>query len=187
MKKSMHDRYEATYDNRLIIDVSVKSVESLYHNFDKSAPYYRKELDQQFVDYLTDCVAEIGSRPFIIRISLEKMPDAKHIDRINNSINNYYIYLREIELRQMKRMFRRSFIMFAIGLVFLISAILATRSLPSHRGVAYEVFAQGLTIAAWISLWESLANIFLEWHPFRENIRQYSRIIESQVIFRPLQ
>jgi hypothetical protein len=87
----------------------------------------------------------------------------------------------------MKRMFRRSFIMFAIGLTFLIGAILATRSLSSHRGVAYEVFAQGLTIAAWISLWESLANIFLEWHPFRENIRQYSRIIESQVIFRPLQ
>jgi len=53
------------------------------------------------------------------------------------------------------------------GLVLLVLAILANRNLSLHKGVIAEVFARGLTIAAWISLWEALVNIFLEWQPHR--------------------
>jgi hypothetical protein len=186
MKKTAIDRYEIIENDTVAIDVSVKSFEDLYDKFDKTAPYHSKELDQKFVDYLTDCVQEIGKHPFVVRISLEKMPDETLMDRVNNSINNYYIYLKGIEVRLMKQMFRRSIILFAIGFVFLVLAILVNRSLPSDHGVIAEVFAQGLTIAAWVSLWESIANIFLEWYPHKENIRLYNRIIESKTILRPL-
>jgi hypothetical protein len=186
MKKSAIDRYEIIENDTVAIDVSVKSFEDLYDKFDKTAPYHSKELDQKFVDYLTDCVQEIGKYPFVVRISLEKMPDELLMDRVNNSINNYYIYLKGVEVRLMKQMFRRSIILFVIGFVFLVLAILVNRGLPSNHGVIAEVFAQGLTIAAWISLWESIANIFLEWYPHKENIRLYNRIIESKTILRPL-
>ena len=186
MKKTAIDRYEITEKNQAVIDVSVKSVEHLYHDFDKTAPYHRKELEQEFVDYLTECVREMGKHPFVVRISLEKMPDETLMDRVNNSVNNYYIYLKELEIRSMKGMFRRSVILFVVGLVLLVLAILVNRSLSLHQGFVAEVFAQGLTIAAWVSLWESIANIFLEWHPHKENIRLYNKIIESQIVFRPL-
>jgi len=65
-------------------------------------------------------------------------------------------------------------------------AILATRGLAANKGVVAEVFAGGLTIAAWVSLWEAIVKIFLEWHPHRENIRLYNRIIEGRVVFRCL-
>ena len=84
----------------------------------------------------------------------------------------------------MKHMFRRFSILFVVGLVLLVLAILATRRVSLHEGVVAEVFAQGLTIAAWVSLWEALVNIFMEWRPHRENIRLYSRITDSDVIFR---
>jgi hypothetical protein len=186
MKKTNIDRYEITEDNIVAIDVSVPSIEHLYDRFDKTAPYHRKELNQKFVDYLTNCVQEIGKHPFVVRISLEKMPDETLIDRVNNSINNYYIYLKGVEIRLMKRMFRRSIILFVIGFILLVLAILVSRSLSSDHGVIAEVFAQGLTIAAWVSLWESIANIFLEWYPHKENIRLYNRIIESKTILCPL-
>ncbi|MBC8395027.1 MAG: hypothetical protein H8E17_20960 [Deltaproteobacteria bacterium] len=184
MKKTIIDRYETTEKNQAIIDVFIHSVERLYHDFDKTAPYHRKELDQEFVEYLTECVQEIGKYPFIIQISLEKMPDKILMDRVNKSINSYYIYLKEVEIRSMKHMFRRFSILFVVGLVLLVLAILATRRLSSHEGVIAEVFAQGLTIAAWVSLWEALVNISLEWRPHRERIRLYNRIIDSRVVFR---
>jgi hypothetical protein len=151
-----------------------------------TAPYHRKELDQEFVDYLTDCVSEIGKFPFVVRISLEKMPDEALADRINNSVNNYYIYLKAIEIRAIKSMFRKSAVLFTVGSVLLILAILATRGLASNKTFVAEVFSQGLTIAAWVSLWEALVNIFLEWHPHKDNIRLYNRIIESKILFRHL-
>ena len=186
MKQTIIDRYEITEDRKVVIDVSIKSVEHLYHNFDKTAPYYRKELDVAFVDYLTECVQEIGKYPFVIRISIGKMPNKTLTDRVQRSINSYYIYLKEIEIRAMKRTLRRFTILFVTGLVLLILAILATRRLALHGGVVAEVFAQGLTIAAWVSLWEAIVNIFIEWRPHRENIRLYNKIIDSQVIFRHL-
>ena len=184
MKKTVIDRYEISKSDQVVIDVSVQSIEHLYHDFDKTAPYYRKELDQEFADYLTECVHEIGKHPFIIRISLEKMPDETLVDRVQKSVDSYYIYLKEIEIRSMNSMFRRFVILFVVGLVLLVFAILATRRVSLHEGVVAEVFAQGLTIAAWVSLWEALVNIFMEWRPHRENIRLYSRIIDSRVIFR---
>ena len=186
MKKTIIERYEKTEKNQVIIDVSIQSVEDLYHDFDKTAPYHRKELHQEFVDYLTECTQEIGKHPFIIRISLEKMPGKALIYRIKKSLNNYYAYLKEIEIRDMKRMFKQFVILFVLGLALLVLAILASRRLTSHEGVIEEVFARGLTIAAWVSLWEAIVKIFLEWPPHRENIKLYNRIIDTEIIFRCL-
>ena len=184
MKKTIIDRYEKNEKNQVIIDVSVHSVEHLYNDFDKTAPYHRKELDQEFADYLMKCIQEIRKHPFVIRISLEKMPDEKLMERVQKSVNNYYAYLKEIETHSMKLIGRRFVILFVTGLVLLVLAILANRNLFLHKGVIAEVFARGLTIAAWISLWEAIVNIFLEWQPHRDNIRLYDRIIDSRVVFR---
>lgn len=184
MKKAIINRYETNQDNQVVIDVSVQSVEQLYHDFDKRAPYYRKELDPEFVDYLCECVHEIGKHPFIIQVSIEKKPDEIVTERLIKSINCYYDYLVEMEVRSIKKVFRRSIILFLSGVFLLIFAIIVTRSLSLHRGVVAEVFAQGLTIAAWVSLWEALVNIFLEWHPHKDNIKLYKKVISSPIIFR---
>lgn len=35
----------------------------------------RKDLDQSFVDHLTDCAREIRDHDFVVRISLSQIPD----------------------------------------------------------------------------------------------------------------
>jgi hypothetical protein len=54
MKKSIISRYERTEKNEVIIDASVRTVEDLYNNFDRTAPYLKKDLDQDFVDYIIE-------------------------------------------------------------------------------------------------------------------------------------
>lgn len=186
MKKTVLERYELTDKNEVVVDVSVPSVDRLYHNFDKTAPYHRKELDEELVYYITECVQEIGNDPFIIRFSLENFPAGEVMQRVQNSINSYYAYLKEIEMRSMKRMIKRFLVLFVVGLVLLVLAIVATRRLANNQSVIAEVFAQGLTIAAWVSLWEAAVYIGLEWKPRRENITLYNRIINAPVVFRYL-
>jgi hypothetical protein len=187
MKVPITSRYEFTDKKEVIIDVSVQTVEHLYNNFDRTAPYTKKELDYELVDYLVDSVREIRKHNFIIRISLAKPPDKTLTDRVRKSINTYYAYLKELEFRSLKTMFKRSAILFAVGLVILAMAIEVTRRLSMQQGVLTEVFAQGLTVAAWVSLWEAMANLFLEWGPHRKNIRLFNRIINAPVVFRPLE
>jgi len=187
MKRTIEDRYERTEDGQIVLDVSVQSVEHLYNDFDRTAPYLKKDLDQAFVDHLTDSVREIRDRDFVVRISLSQMPDEIVMERVRKSIRTFHTYLRDLELRAVAALLRRSSVLFVIGLVLLALAIEVTRRVSSDEGVLAGVFAQGLTIAAWVSLWEALANLFLEWHPHRQNIRLYGRIMNAPVVFRQFQ
>jgi len=186
MKKSILSRYERTEKNEVIIDASVRTVEDLYNNFDRTAPYLKKDLDQEFVDYVIECVREIGKSDFVIRISLSNMPDDAVMSRVQSSIQTYFQYLQETERRALRAMFRRSMVLFAIGLTLLALAIMATRRFSSSEGVLAEVFAQGLTVAAWVSLWEAIANLFLEWYPHHQDIKRHARVINAPVLFYPL-
>ena len=184
MKRTIVDRYERTENGQIVLDVSVQSVEHLYNNFDRTAPYLKKDLDQSFIDHLTESVREIRAHDFVVRISLSQMPDEKVMERVRKSIRTFHTYLRDLELRAVGAMLRRSSVLFVIGLVLLALAIEATRMVSSNEGVLAGMFAQGLTIAAWVSMWEAIANLLLEWHPHRQNIRLYSRIMNAPVMFR---
>jgi hypothetical protein len=184
MKKTILDRYAVTEDGRIVIDVSVRSVEQLYHDFDRTSPYHKKELDQEFIDYLTDCVREIRKSDFVIQISLENEPNDTVKERVDKSIDNYYLYLKELEMRALQTMFKRFLILLGIGIVFLVLAVLTTRRLTVNQGVVSEVFASGLTIAAWVSLWEAIVLLFMEWQPHRHNIRLFNKIVDAPVRFR---
>lgn len=186
MKKTILERYAVTDDKRVVIDVSVRSVEQLYHDFDRTAPYSKKELDQEFAEYLTDCAREIGKSDFVIQISLGNEPGEQLKERVGKSIDNYYLYLKELEMRALRTMFKRFLILFGVGIGLLILAVITTRQLPTREGVISEVFAGGLTIAAWVSLWEAIALLFLEWQPHRHNIHLFNRIIDAPVWFRVL-
>jgi hypothetical protein len=186
MKKSIISRYERTEKNEVIIDASVRTVEDLYNNFDRTAPYLKKDLDQEFVDYIIECVREIGKSDFVIRISLMNMPDEPVMNRVRSSIRTYFQYLQETEKRALLVMFRRSIVLFTIGLALLALAIVATRRFSSSEGVLTEVFAQGLTVAAWVSLWEAIANLFLEWFPHRHGIKRHIKVTNAPVMFRHL-
>lgn len=183
MKTPILSRYELTPEKEIVIDVSIETVEHLYSNFDLTAPYHIKELEQEFADYLIDCVREIHNHPFVIRISLLRMPDETRMERVRRSVKNYFRYLRELELRALKAMFKRSAILFAVGLVLLVFAIKVTSRMSHNPSVPGEVFAQGLTVAAWVSLWEAMAKLFLEWYPHKQNLSVFKRIIDAPVTF----
>ncbi len=59
MKMDVMSRHEFTEDDLVIIDASAHTVEDLYNNFERTYDYIKKDLDQDFVDYLICCVREI--------------------------------------------------------------------------------------------------------------------------------
>ena len=55
MKRHLLSRYERGVDGSILIDVTATRTEDLYSDFDRSAPYVRRDLDQDLVDYLVYC------------------------------------------------------------------------------------------------------------------------------------
>ncbi len=183
MKKQILDRYSRTPDNKLIIDIAAGKVADLYNDFDKHAPYRKKELDQDLVEYLIDSVSEIGKEAFVIQFRLNTFADNELTRRVQSSVHNYFLYLKELELRELARMTRTAFILFFIGVAILFLAVWINQEIPGHENVISNVFAEGLNVAAWVSLWNAIATYLVNWAPHRRQIRMYERISEAKILF----
>jgi len=185
MKRDILERYDQTDDGHVVIDVYASKVEELYEDFDKQAPYHRKDLDEELAAYLIDCVREIGQVGFIIRISLDGIPSADIQDRIKTSFRKFFMYQRELESASMKLLLRKSLMFSFSGIVLLFGSLwLSGFMAPApERSFYQQVMVEGVTIAAWVSIWESLSILLVNWWPSRQRIRFNSLIANAEVRF----
>ena len=184
MEKGILERYARTPDGKVIVDIAASRVEELYNNYDKSAPYLKKDLDSDLVDYVVDCVKEVGPEAFALQFSLETPVEADAMSRLKDSVGTYFRYLKQLELRELRNMFRTSMILFSIGIAVLTLSVWMNRLIETSESVLSRVFAEGLTVAAWVSLWEALATFLINWTPHRRRMRLYERIAAAPVRFR---
>ena len=183
MKQSILDRYWRTEDNAIIIDVTTERVEDLYNDFDRNAPYVRKDLDDELSEYLVSAVSEIGKADFVIRFRFNQPADAEVISRLTDSIRSYFNYKKDLQNGKLGKMLRTSAIFLVAGLVILGLSIALNEKIAGTDAVVLDVFAQGLTVAAWVSLWEALANFLINWTPYVRMRNNYDRIIHAQLLF----
>lgn len=184
MKEDIFSRYESHSGRRLAIDVSVGKIEELFEDFDSAASYVKKDLDQDFVDYLIESVREIGRYDFVIRIRLPVVVPERYRKRVRKSIKSYFMYLELLERRKLRKMFWKSFLLFLVGMLFLALSMSLKGNMVHATGVAKELTTEGLTIAAWVSLWSAFANLLFELGRIVSDIRIYRRIASREVVFK---
>ncbi len=183
MKDSFLHRYELTTDNKIIIDVSVGRIKELYEDYDSAASYIKKDLDQDFVEYLIDCVREIRRHDFIIRINIPYSVESTKKKRLTKSIHHYFAYLEQVEKGEIRKLLRRSFSYFCLGIAFLLPSMVLPFESEENFRVGRLIFQEGLIIGAWVSIWQGFANLLFELSPHLHNIKIYQRIYRREVTF----
>ena len=186
MQKYILDRYSRGSDGRLIIEIAADRVEDLYNDYQKTAPFMKKDLEQGLVDYIVDCVSEIGKEEFMLQFSITGTMDSEKISRVKMSIREYFNYLKELELREMNRMSRTSLILFFIGITLLTLLLWINQRVEAYEYMITRILSEGLTVAAWVSLWEALATFLINWAPHRRQIMLFRRIADAPVEFRAM-
>ena len=184
MKQDISSRYDLHSSRRLAIDVSVGKVEELFEDFDSAASYVKKDLDQDFVDYLIESVREIGSYDFVIRINLPNHVQERHRKRVRKSINYYFRYLELLEQRKLRKMLWESFLLFGLGMFLLAISMTLKENASNFSGVMQELMTEGLTVAAWVSLWSAFGGLIFELARIITNIRIFRRIASREVVFK---
>jgi hypothetical protein len=182
-RKDILDRYAVTDTGELIIDVSAQRVQDLYSDFDKTAPYIRKDLEEDLVEYLLGCAREIRNKNFVIHFNLEEPIDEESSLRVKESVMTYFSYLKELGKRKIRDMLRKSFFLLGIGLSILILSLWVNKITASVENVFIQLISPGLTVAAWVSLWESLATFLIEWSPNRKEIKLCDRLATVPISF----
>jgi hypothetical protein len=183
VSNSILDRYARLDDRRIVIDVSANRVEDLYNNFDHNAPYVKKDLNTALAEYLVESVSEIGREPFVISFRFQTPTDAEVQTRIRDSVHQYFVYMQQLQKNKLTRMLRNSTIYLLAGLIILVLSFIFNQRLPDTESVFVHLLAEGLTIAAWVSLWEALATLLIHWTPLKSLLNIYRRIAHAEVMF----
>jgi hypothetical protein len=184
-RKRLLERYATAEDGRIAVDVSVPGVEHLYNDFDRASPFVKKDLADEFADYLADSAREIGRHGFVIRINLERLPDETIMERVRRSTGNFFRYLAERERVARRKMFRTFALLASAGFFLLGLDLWLNRAFAGRSGVIGGVFLEGLTIAAWVAIWEALAILLVHWAAHNRDIRTYGRLANAAIEFRP--
>lgn len=183
MKRNILERYPQTPEGHYIIDINAGKVSDLYNDFDKHMPYVRKDLDQDLAEYLSDSARDLSNEDFVIRLQFIEPPEDVMKERITTSIKSYFVYLKTIEINELSRLMRTSLIFFFIGMSLLFLSVWVNEQLAVESTVVSKVFAEGLTVAAWVSMWEALATFIVNWTPYTRKIKLYERIASAPVYF----
>ncbi|WP_345970716.1 hypothetical protein WCX72_02580 [Sulfurimonas sp. HSL1-6] len=184
-RKSYLGRYERDAQGRYIIDVAAQRPEALYDDFDRYADYLRRDLDQDLTDYLTSCARELPRQtPLVIRFTFPEAQAEEKYARIRRSIGTFFQYMAELEREKTAEMLRKAGLLFIVGVAIMFLAVWVRQWIGESPSVVGEVFAEGLTVAAWVSLWEGVALVLLEWRPHRTRVRRYERLEAAEVQFR---
>lgn len=183
MRKTILERYSRTAENEIVLDIAAGKIEDLFSDFDKYAPYVKKDLDQNLVDYIIDSVNEIGKEDFVIQFHFKAPADTNQTSRVKTSIHNYFLYLKELELRELTSMTRTSLILFTIGFVILSLSVLLNKEMSIQGDYISYIFSEGLNVAAWVALWNAIAIFLINWMPHRRKIAMYEKISQATILF----
>ncbi|MGE0484062.1 MAG: hypothetical protein AB7Q81_07970 [Gammaproteobacteria bacterium] len=176
------ERYARLDDGRVVFDIAVDGVEDLFDHFERGMPYGRRDLAPAVADYLAECASEVGSAAFVLRVRFARLPPADGATRIDQAITSFFDYLAAAERSAMTTMARKSLVLFLLGLGLLFVAVWLNRWLGIERSVVGDVFGEGVTVAAWVALWEALATFIVEWAPHRRELAMYRRLAAAEVL-----
>ena len=73
-------------------------------------------------------------------------------------------------LRKLAAMMRTSLLLFCVGVAILFFSVWSHQQHVFGDTVVANVFAEGLTVAAWVALWNALATFLINWAPQRRQM-----------------
>lgn len=136
------------------------------------------------MDYLIESVQEIGKHPFQIRIHCPAPTSEAMLPGVQQSIRNYFTYSQELERRSFRKTIKSASTHFGIGLIIL-TVVTAMAWGGAEENMGLLLLEQGLTIAAWVLVWEALATFVVQWPESASEMNIYRRLANAPVEFRP--
>ncbi|HAE38787.1 MAG TPA: hypothetical protein DCG57_09125 [Candidatus Riflebacteria bacterium] len=176
----LENRYEFTKDGKAIIDISVESMNDLFNSFDKKATFIKRELDQDFVDYIIDSVKEVGDSEFLIRVSIDQEYNMLQENILRKAVANYFSYLYQIENRNLRKEMRKFSLLGLLGVVLFTMVYLYKLPDTPEIELWKKIFQEGLVVAAWVAIWEAVTSLIFGWNPYYLKRGIYERIATAE-------
>lgn len=175
-------RYDSGKD-LFFIDIDLDFYREIYNAWDFS-PQINRDLDEDLLEYLENCCAEIPPRHAIC-ISLN-LPEAVYAPereaRSREGFTNFFTYLVRRERSRSKNFYQKIAFFIALGSLLLVLASVMQHQLNSFLHT--DILSEGIVVGGWVCFWEVFSILFFELAEHRKKIRTFRRLLNAEIIFR---
>ncbi len=165
------------------IDIDLDYYRELYSEWDFS-PQRNRDLDEDLLEYLSDCCEEIPRRsPISIVMSLpQSVYEPLKEQRATKGFHNFFTYLIRRKNIRNRSYYKKIAIFLLVGVLLLVLASLLEKYLAAvpHS----ELLAEGLIIGAWVSIWEVFSILFFKLSDYRKDIATFRRLLAAGIDYR---
>ena len=184
---SSRKRYRTSGDKSLI-EVRVKNAQQLFDVRDP-APFRERDLDDDFVEYITTSVEEIGHNSnlkIVINIG-EKETESIEKTVIKEAIESYLDYQIELKRLHLSKLFRTVRLFLFFGLASLFACLFVARTIEKKfdPDIFFYVTREGFVILGWVAIWKPFELVLFDWYPVFDKIKLLKklRVCEIDILF----
>ncbi len=166
-----------------VIKVHIASLSQLFDSLDPS-PFHIRDLDRKASTYIVESARDIPrDRKIGLVLYVDESTRPADDGRIvGDAVRDHFAREADYTGRRLRRMIKQGWVSLAIGLAFLITAVMAsavvTDNVPGTIGV---VLRETLIIGGWVSMWRPLEIFLYDWWPLLGERRLYERMSRMAV------
>jgi hypothetical protein len=160
-----------------LIELNIREVGQLFNSMDPS-PFNEKDLDRDADEYIVSWAREFPLHERLaLRVHLEQWPADNPTALITDAVHHYYAYRAGLSDLEFRRVMREGRTTLMIGLAFLATCLVATRTLiPNDRSAWAGYLRESVTIVGWVAMWRPMEIYLYDWWPIRRRSTVFTKL-----------
>lgn len=184
MKNNPLERYDRLEDGSYIISTRVKDRGDLFSEFDFASALWKRDLKQEYVDFLYDSVEEIGRKnKFVVQIILsgERAFD-DFPDKMSQALTDNFLTLIHYTGKAIGKLLNKILFNIILSVSTLALVYFIGRYWENTDSMLYMIFVEGLYVAAWVLLWPVFSDFLFDIKEELGKASIYKRLLKSPII-----
>jgi hypothetical protein len=154
-----------------------------YFNANDPAPIYKRQLSQEFEDYIMNYSLTIKRYSSVTyKLNCIGQTDKEFVEPLVHAIRRNFSLKKSIKEAEFKKFKRRNWLL----LIFSLLTVVAFQGLmPIIFGAEHRIhsaFSNALDVFSWVILWKPIEKLIFYWNPFLKEISIFDKLTNAPII-----
>jgi len=154
-----------------------------YFNINDPAPIYKRQLSQEFEEYIMNYEASIKRYSSVTyKLYCVQESDKEFVDPLVHAIRRHFSLKKSIKEAEFKKFKRRNWILliFSLAIVMFVQGVIPMIFQVEHR--IHSAFSNAIDVFSWVILWKPIEKLIFAWNPFLKEISIFDKLTNAPIV-----
>ena len=166
----------------IFLTVDENTIDSYFNAHDPS-PLYKRQLSQDFEEYLKSSVVAIKRYSTLrYRLVCTKESDKEFVEPLIHAIRRHYSIQKAIKEAEFKRYKKRSFSLLGISFSIVLLCFWVIPIFVKSESGLIGSLKEASHVLSWVMMWKPIEKLIFNWNPHLKEISINNRLTNAEII-----